>query len=308
LQGEFCKEVGKRSNGKVEVSYYPGGILTTAPKVITGVEQGVSDIGLSHIGYTRGRFPITETLDLPVGYTSAYVGTQVKHDFFEKFKPREWDSVHVLFLFAPGPQIFATKNNPIKKMEDLKGLKIRAAGRLASVVSNLGATPVPVPMADAYDGLNRGVVDGIVDAMETWKSFKLGELVKYATLTHKVAMAYTFYVVMNKSKWNSLPDDIKKIITEVALEWKDKTGILMNEMDGYGREFFEKNGGKVLPFSEEEGSRWLKAAEPVIEEHIKELEDKGFKRSETEKYLKFIRERVAYWTTKEKELKIPRAY
>jgi len=308
LQGDFCKEVEKRTNGRVEITYYPGGTLTTAPKMIDGVENRVSDIGLSHIGYTRGRFPVTETLDLPMGYPSAWVGTQVKYDFYEKFKPKEWDSVHVLFVFAPGPQIVATKKNPISKMEDLKGLKIRAAGRLASVVTNLGGTPVPVNMADTYDGLQRGVVDGIVDAMETWKSFKLGELVKYATLSHQVAMAYTFYVVVNKDKWNSLPDDLKNTMAQVALEWKDKTGVLMNNLDGAGKEFFEQQGGKIIPLSVEEGKRWVKAAEPVIEEHIKELEGKGFKRADTETQVKFIRERVAYWTKKQDELKIPKGY
>ena len=71
LQGDFCKEVEKRTSGRVVITYYPGGTLATAPKMIDGVENRVSDIGLSHIGYTRGRFPVTETLELPMGYSSA---------------------------------------------------------------------------------------------------------------------------------------------------------------------------------------------------------------------------------------------
>jgi len=300
LGDEFCKEINKRTGGRVEVMYYPGGILTKAPQMIGGVEHGTCDIGLSHIAYSRGRFPVTETLNLPLGYTSAYLGTQVMNDFYEKFKPKEWDSVHVLYFFAPGPQILATKNKPVYKLEDLKGLKIRGAGRLADVVAALGGTPVGVPMMETYDGLRRGIVDGIVDARETWKSWKLGELVNYATLSFKVGMAFPFYVVMNNDKWGSLPDDIKKIITEISLEWKDKTGLLMNKLDGEGVEFFKSKGGKLIPLSSEESARWVKAAEPAIDKHIQEMEAKGFSKADVESYLKFIEVRVAYWSEKEK--------
>ena len=82
----------------------------------------------------------------------------------------------------------------------------------------------------------------------------------------------------------------------------------MAKRDDILSEFFEQQGGKIIPLSAEEGKRWVKAAEPVIDEHIKELEGKGFKRAETEAQVKFIRERVAYWTKKQDELKIPKGY
>ena len=112
--GQFCDEIKKRTNGRVEITYYPGGTLTTAAKVYDGIVNHVSDIGNSHIAYTRGRFPVSEMLDLPVGYTSGFVCTHVKHDFYKKFKPKEWNEVHVLYFWSPGPQIFATSKKPFK--------------------------------------------------------------------------------------------------------------------------------------------------------------------------------------------------
>ncbi len=306
LGQQFCDEIKKRTNGRVEITYYPGGILTSATKVYDGVLNGVSDIGLSHIGYTRGRFFVTETLDLPVGYASGYVATQVKDDFYNQFKPKEWNDVHVLHFFAPGPQIIATKTKPVKKLEDLKGLKIRGAGRIGDTVKALGGTPVPVEMSDAYDGLQRGVVDGIMDAMETWKGFKLGELVKHATLSQRGAgMVFTFYVVMNKDKWSSLPDDIKKIFTQVSAEWKDKYGVAANQIDIAGRDFFKEKGGQLYPLDEAEVTRWQKAVEPMLAQQVKDLEAKGFKKSDAEGYVKFIHERIDYWAKQEKDRKIP---
>ena len=86
LGQQFCEEIKKRTNGKVEITYYPGGILTTATKMFEGVVNGVSDIGLAHCEYTRGRFPVTETLSFPLGYTSGYVAGQVANDFFNQYQ------------------------------------------------------------------------------------------------------------------------------------------------------------------------------------------------------------------------------
>jgi len=308
LGAQFCEEIKKRTNGRVEITYYPSGILTTATKVLDGVVNAVSDIGLSHIEYTRGRFSVTETLNLPLGYSSGYVGTQVANDFYDKFKPKEWEPVHVLYLYSGGPGIIGTVKQPVRTLEDLKGLKIRSAGRPADTVKALGATPVPVEMADLYEGLQRGVVDGLMNSAEALKGWKFGDLVRYATACWQVGSVYTFYVVMNKTKWNNLPDDIKKTFNEVAAEWKIKQGTAVNEIDIEGMEYLKKSGGQVIQLTDQEAKRWEKAVEPTIEKLFKELEAKGFKRSETEAHLKFIRERIAYWTQKEAEQNIIRPY
>jgi TRAP-type transport system periplasmic protein len=309
LGQQFCDEIKKRTNGKVEIAYFPGGILTSATKVYDGVVNGVSDMGLSHIGYTRGRFPVTEMLDLPVGYASGYVATMVKDDFYNKFKPKEWNEVHVLHFFAPGPQIIATKSKPVKRLEDLKGLKIRGAGRIGDTVKALGATPVPVEMADAYDGLQRGVVDGIMDAMETWRGWKLGELVKHATLSQRGAgLVFTFYVIMSKEKWDSLPEDVKKVFNQVSAEWRDKYGHTSNQIDIAGRDFFKEKGGQLYSLSDEEVVKWRKAVQTLLDQYEKDLQAKGNKKADIDGMRAFIQERIAYWSKQEKDLKIPSAH
>ena len=308
LGQQFCEEIKKRTNGKVEIAYYPSGILTTAPKMFEGVVNSVSDIGLAHVEYTRGRFPVTETLCLPLGYPSGYIAGQVANDFYNKFHQKDWDNVHVLFFYSTGPQIISTTKKPVRKLEDLKGLKIRAAGRPADVIKLLGGTAVPVEMADIYDGLQRGVVDGLLTSMEVQKGWKTGELIKYATLSWPVGTAYTFYVVMNKGKWDKMPDDAKKVFNEVSLEWKDKYGIASNEIDIEGRDYLKKFGGQLIPLSADEVKRWTTAAEPSIEKHTKELEAKGYKKAEIEGWIKFVRERTDYWAKREKELKVAAPY
>ena len=66
LNQQFCDEIKKRTNGKVEIAYHPSGVLLAAPKTFQGVVSGIADIGMSNISYTRGRFPVIELLDLPL--------------------------------------------------------------------------------------------------------------------------------------------------------------------------------------------------------------------------------------------------
>ena len=121
LSGWFCDEVKKRTNGQVEISYYPGGTLLTAVKMYDGVVTGITDIGFSHIQYTRGRFPVTEVFDLPLGFPSGWAATGVATDFFNKYKPKEWNDVQVLYLTTSGPIILQTISKPVKTLEDIKG-------------------------------------------------------------------------------------------------------------------------------------------------------------------------------------------
>src|SRR4030042_5792344 len=103
LTGWFCEEIKKRTNGQVEITYYDGGTLLNPVKMYDGVVKGISDLGFSHIQYTRGRFPVTEVFDLPLGFPSGWVATQTSSDFYNKFKPREWEDVHVLCVNTSGP-------------------------------------------------------------------------------------------------------------------------------------------------------------------------------------------------------------
>ncbi|HEX2966998.1 MAG TPA: TRAP transporter substrate-binding protein [Syntrophorhabdaceae bacterium] len=309
VMAAFCDEIKKRTNGRVEITHYAGGTLTTFPKVYDGIVNQVSDIGHSHIGYTRGRFPVTEILDLPVGYSSGFVATHVKWDFFKKFKPKEWDEIHVLYFWSVGPQIFGTSKKMVKKFEDLKGLKIRGTGRPADTIKALGCVPVALEMGDVYDSMQRGLLDGMYDAMETWKGFRLGDVIKYGYLTQSATGSiYTFYVAMNKDKWNALPDDIKKIFEETSEEWVDKHAVTTLDADFAGMDYFKQKGGQIVKLPDSELNKMRKSVEPVIEDFIKDMEGKGYKRADMQAQVKFIRERIAYWTKQEKDRKLKSPY
>jgi TRAP-type C4-dicarboxylate transport system substrate-binding protein len=288
LAAEWAKEVEKRTGGRVQITLFYGGTLTPADKCYDGVVRGISDLGMSVFSYTMGRFPLIEVLDLPLGSQSGLAATRLANDFYNRFKPKELDEVKVMYLHGHGPGLLHTKA-PVRSLEDLKGLKVRATGTTARIVSALGAAPVAMPMSDSYDALSRGVAQGIVCPTESLQGWKLGEVVKYTTQDYGAAYSVTFFVVMNKAKWNSLPADVQKTIEQVNAEWIDRTGNGWDEMDRAGNSFAAGLGNTVIPLSAEENSRWAAAVEPLFDEYVKEKSAKGLPAAEA---LKFARDRL----------------
>lgn len=274
LATEWAKEIEKRTNGRVQITMFYGGTLTPADKCYDGVVKGISDIGFSVLGYTRGKFPLTEVSDLPLGIKTGLVATKVINEYFKKFKPKEFDEVQVMYLHGHGPGILHTKK-PVYKLEDLKGMKIRCTGMAAKIVAALGATPVAMPMGETYDALSRGVVDGSMAPQEALHGWKWGEVVKYTIENFGSSYSTGMFVVMNKDKWNSLPPDIQKIIEQVNEEYIEKQGKVWDEIDKVGRDATIKLGNKIITLSPEEDQRWEKAVRPLLNDYKKAMKEKG---------------------------------
>jgi TRAP-type transport system periplasmic protein len=279
LMVEWGKEVEKRTNGKVKVTYFAGGTLAPAAQIYQAVTKGIADIGLSFMGYTWGRFPLSEVIELPIGYKSGYVGTKLANEFYKKFKPKEYDDTKVLFLHTSPPHLLFTKK-PVNRLEDLKGLKIRTNSPVAKA---LGAVQVAMPMSDAYDALSKGVVQGIIGPYEPMKGFRLAEVVNHS-IEYGSAFVGGAFVVMNKGKWNAFTPEIQRAIEELDTEYVDKLGRLWDDYDKEAKDYFIEKGGKVIVLPKAESDRWAQAVRPVLDDYIKEMKSKGLPGEEALKF------------------------
>jgi TRAP-type transport system periplasmic protein len=275
LVDQWCKEVEKRTNGRVKVTPFHGSTLTPAPMIYDSVTKGIADIGMGTLGYTRGRFPLSEFTDHPLGYPNSRVATKLFNEYYKKFKPKEFDDAKVLYLQGIGPALLHTAKKPVAKLEDLKGLKIRASGLQVAPTKALGASPVGMPISDVYDALSKNVADGGFFPYEALDGWKLGEVIKYTTESYPTAMSSGLFVVMNKKRWESLPADIQKIITQFNEEWVDKVAKTWDDIDKEGKDFSLKRGNKTITLSKEEGERWRKAVQPVLDSYVKTTRDQG---------------------------------
>jgi TRAP-type C4-dicarboxylate transport system substrate-binding protein len=271
---EWAQEIEKRTNGKVMITVFPGATLIPPDKCFDGVVKGIADIGMAVPAFTRGRFPLTEVLDLPLGYKSAVAPTQLTNDYFNKFKPKEFDEVQIMYSFGHGPAVLHSKK-AVNKFEDFKGLRIRCTGLAAKIVAAIGGAPVAMPVSEAYDALSRGIVDASIAAMEAVEGWRWGEVIKFTIESPGFGYTTTFVVVMNKEKWNALPPDTQKIIREVNEEWIKKTGIRWDAIDDSGKNFTLKLGNKVISLPKEENGKIQKAVQPLLDEYVKSAKGRG---------------------------------
>jgi len=277
LVDSWCREVETRTKGSVTIKHYPGQTLTKAAECYEGVVKGRSDLGFSVLSYTPDRFPVMGTVDLPLGYTSGKVATAVANEVYRKFRPKELSDTKVMYLHAHGPGLINTRGKAVRKLEDMKKLKFRTTGPAAEVVKALGAVPVSAPMPECYQLIKSGKADGSMHPLESHKGWKLAEVENYLTAAYSISYTVTFFVVMNKDKWDALPQDIKVIFEEINNEWLLQHGEAWDTSDTEGMQFFLAKGGQLIGLESSEGARWKMAIDPIIQDYARSLDEKGLK-------------------------------
>jgi TRAP-type transport system periplasmic protein len=281
---DWAKEVEKRSNSRVKITMYHGGTLTSATNCYEGVVKGLSEIGQSVFAYTRGRFPLMEVIDIPGYPFNAIITSRITQDIYDKFKPKELDDVQVLYLHAHIPGVFFMAKKPVYKLEDMKGMRIRATGLSTKIVDALGATSVAMPKGEQYDAMQKGVVDGTVGSPNELKGWRVAEVSKYSTWVPKCGYVSGMFVVMNKKKWGSLPKDIQQVFTDVSKEWVEYTGKAWNAIEVEGMEYGKQMGHTFIMPPPEEQARWDKAMQPIFDDYIKTMQSKALPGKEVVDY------------------------
>ncbi len=270
----WAEEIGKRTNGKVKITVYPGGSLTQAPQCYEGVMNNISDIGMSCFAYTRGRFPLLEGLDLPLGYPDGIIATRIATQMVAKYMPAEVADVHVLYVHAHGPGILASKK-PVRSLADMKGMKVRVTGLSSKIVESLGGVPVAMPQPDTYEALQKGVVESTLCPIETLKGWKQGEVVNFITDSSAIGYTTAMFVVMNLSKWNALPAEIQDIFNQVSSEWVDQHGQAWAQADQEGEAFVKELGHETISLDEAEVANWKQSVQPILDEYVAAAKEKG---------------------------------
>ncbi len=272
---DWAKNMESLSGGKLKITIFPGGALGKPPHQYESAVKGITDMAFGLHSYTPGRFPLTSVMELPFMVKNGEQGSLVLWSLYEKYLRDEFKDTKTLWMFCHGAgQLFTTKKQ-VKTLDDLKGLKIRSPGPIMSkVLKRLGATPVSMPITQVYTGLERKTIDGVVVPWEAMRPFRLYEKCKYATEADIYTM--TFFVTMNKKKYESLPADLKKLVDENTGEKMSYiAGKAYDAADGPSREFCIKKGVNVYKLPDAERERWRNIANAVGDQWIEDMAAKG---------------------------------
>ena len=276
----WAQKVEKESGGRIKVELYPSMQLGgTPPQVFDQVRDGVIDLTWTLPGYTPNRFPKSEVFELPFIGNDGEQNSKATWEFYQKHLQDEFKEVKMIAIQTNGPYLIHCKGNGVRKLEDLKGLKIRGSTRLINrMIETLGATPVGMPVPSVPDSLSKGVIDGATVPWEVTTPLKIAELVNTHTqfAGNRSLCVGLFITIMNKAKYESLPPDLKKVIDDNSGNETSKwAGKVQNDGDAPGLEVAKKRGNAIVTLDAAETARWRKAAEPVVEWWISDMKSKG---------------------------------
>jgi len=275
----WADQIEEASEGRIEIERYHGMALGgKPPELIDQAIDGIADIVWTVNGYTPGRFPSTEVFELPFMISDARAASYAYWKMFEKhMADTEFADVKILATHVHGPGMFHTAS-PVETPADLEGMKIRGGSRMVNQLLELvGATGVGMPVTAIPESLSKGVIDGTTIPWEVTGALKVAELVGNHTEFDGPALYnLTFVVAMNKDKYESLPDDLKKVIDDNSgLDFSIFAGGTQSDADGPARQAAVDLGNNIVTVSEEEAQEWFDIVEPIYASWVAEMNEKG---------------------------------
>jgi TRAP-type transport system periplasmic protein len=277
----WAEKVEKESNGRIKVQVFPSMQLGgKAEQLLSQVRDGVVDIVWALPGFTPGVMPKLEIFELPFLHRSTRATVMALQDYVDKYMQKDFSPYHVLLVNCHAGALFMTKD-PINKVEDFEGLKLRAYSRTnAWILEALGAAPVQVALPELAPMLSKGTVSGSILPYEIAPSVKMQDLTNYfTTLAPPQPRLSTaiFTFLMNKQKYESLPPDLKKVIDDNSGRKLAPFGIQVwdqVELDGE-KVMHSKPKNKFVELSAAETAKFKTKVQPVFDRYKKMLDEGG---------------------------------
>ena len=275
----WAQKVEAESGGRIKIQLFHAMQLGGAPpQLFDQARDGVVDITWTVLGYTPGRFNKSEVFELPFMSGSAEQSSRAFQEYVEKFAADEFRDVKLIAVHTHGPGLFHTKA-PVTGLESLRGMKIRGGSRIINnMLTKLGANPVGMPVPAVTEALSKGVIDGTTIPWEVTPALKVSELVKNHTTFAGQQGLYTqtFAFSMNRSAYDKLPADLKKVIdNNSGIETAAMFGRAMDEGDKVGRAIAEKAGNNIVALDVAETQRWRRTAGTVETDWVNEMKGKN---------------------------------
>jgi TRAP-type C4-dicarboxylate transport system substrate-binding protein len=262
--------INKEGKGLVKIEGYPGGALVRNPRAqVKAVTDGVTDIAFVVFSYTPGRFPDNSVLELPTLYKNVKESTHVIRSLYEKGLLRGYDKFYVPMLVTTYPYNFHTVN-PVKKMADLKGMKLRAGGPVAGAAMRaLGVAPVGMPIPAVAENISKGVLDGTAVDWNVMYSFRINEVAKnhYMQLFSTVPLG----MLMTKEKFASLPKAVQDLMKKHSGRTVDN--LFVKETDAIQDSWLKKTkatpGHTIVYPDAQDKAAYEKTMQKVVEDWAK---------------------------------------
>ena len=273
----FAEAVNEGTDGTITIEFHPGGALAPAPQVYDNMQVGGQDLGWALQGYTAGRFPATEVIELPFQFESATQATEILWILYDEYPElqAEYDDAHLLGLWVHDIGDLWTRDKQVLVLEDVAGLNLRfPTPVIGDLITEMGAIPVGMPAPQIFDSLSTGVIDGLMIAVSGLQSFQLYPELAYGTECNCYVAAQWFS--MNLDTWNSLTPDAQAVIDAAAGRTVSfQAATVYDGAYAAVSQIAIDEGVEKYVLPDDELARWLAVGDTVIADWVTEREGEG---------------------------------
>ncbi len=282
--GFFIPEVDKRlaEKGNYEMDWQEsyGGSIVKPKGVLEGVKLGLGDIGIVTTIFHSSKLPSQALAAVtPFIAADARVVAKAVDEIAKEFPTmqNEFAKQNQVYL-ATGVvldtyQMFSSK--AVTSMKDIEGGKVAGAGMNLRYLEGVnGAAGVRGGLTDFYSMLQTGLVDHAMLWPEAAKTFKIAEVAPHM-LKVDLGAVNSKTVTVNADYWKKLPDEVKEVLQEVAVAYRDHVASVAMDRAAASRDAYVAAGGTVVEVSAEDRAAWASAMPNIAAEWAKNLDDKG---------------------------------
>ena len=272
---DWSQELEQKSNGRIKIEIYAASQMGPAPRQFDLARTGVAEIAVFAHGLTPGRFPLTEIMQLPFMTTGGKVSADVLMDLVPDYLAKEHPGTRILWMWTSQPSHVFTRSRPIRKVDDLHGLRIRHPSQVTGeILTALGATTLNVQPGDIAEALDKGTIEGTNFPYDGVATFRLGNSLKYGT---EIGMsAQTFATVLSEASFNALPADLRTVIdASVGKLRAQLAGLASEQNEAEAKKYALASGIEIITLPPAELEKAKQLTEPVTERYLAGLAAKG---------------------------------
>ncbi|HBB17629.1 MAG TPA: hypothetical protein DCZ97_11775 [Syntrophus sp. (in: bacteria)] len=295
----YLRRIESATNHRIKFQEYWSSTLLPAKSEPEGLKSGMADFAFFQVRYQKSKLPLYYLTCVPGIANDVRASVAAMNDLAKMPAVKdEFDKAGIV-LVAPGTTVkrgIFTNKKPIRKLEDLKGMKIRSEA--SGILNGIGATTVNIASGEMYEALERGVIDGISTSITGGIAWKIPDISKYywdGNLGMTIMSGF-----MGKKKWESLPEDIRKIFIKVGEEelpaMYDYHLRAKGDAEGLNA-IFPKRGIQVTRLTRQEIERMEKLSEKDWAEGVDFVKKKGLPGNEVlQQWIKLNRFYEAFYS------------
>ncbi len=273
LSNKFKELAEEKSNGRLEITVFPGAQLGQEKEALEGVLMGTLQLtivtssffaniadgfGLDALPFMFDGF---EHMDEVI--TNSDVGKELEKNLIEK-------GGRILGWFTPGSRSMLLVEKEVKTLEEMKGLKMRSPENQIwiEMFRSLGSRPTPITWGEAYTALQTGVVDGMESPIAMTIDMKFYEVIKYIFLTNHMWGVMNF--IINETVFENLPKDMQEVVISAGKEAVNYANQQSIKEQKEATEWLKNYGIKFIEISKEEQEKFKEAVVPMIDKWAKD--------------------------------------